>query len=366
MWETADGLAVDEFCCNNSRWTARIEYLLWSTKSMNTPPLATSGSAADTVPAALGQPGTEVLFGDSGLNDDARSGGRISITRWLAPNQLLGLELNYLGLGSEDTTFAASDGDYSLFGRPFFNTRSDAQDARLIASPGEVSGSLDIEANTKFQTFELLVRRAWTRTYCTNVDVVFGYRYAEVRDRIRIQESTLSLSGPTQGSTFDLIDQFESRSMFHGAELGVLMHYRAHPCWSWDASAKVAIGGTNHRSFITGQTTATDTAGDMTTTSGGLLTQPSNIGDYRWDDFATVSEVGLTVRRDLPCGVTASLGYSFVYWSKVARAGDQIDTSINPAQIPSSQIDDEAPPTFPSESTDFWAQGLRLGLEYHF
>lgn len=324
-------------------------------------------SAADPLPSALGQPGTQILFGNAALNDEARPGGRFTLGKWLDPCQSCGIEVSYLALGNKDTTFSASNNDFAVLGRPFFNTATNAQDARLVANPGAVSGTLDIAVTTEFQSLEVLYRRACTRSCYAQVDYVIGYRFAELEDRVRIDESTVSFARPTAGTTFDLFDQFDTGNTFHGAEFGlVLLYQEANPCWSWEAVAKVAIGVSNYRAGVSGETVTNDNLGNVLTAQGGLLAQGTNISTFSWDDFATVSEFRVTLRRDLHCGLTASLGYSILYWRNVARAGDQIDTTVNPTQIPPGTLVGEDRPAFPFRTTDFWAQGLRFGLEYNF
>ena len=79
-----------------------------------------------------------------------------------------------------------------------------------------------------------------------------------------------------------------------------------------------------------------------------------------------MSELGISLRRNLNCRLAATFGYSFLYWSRVERAGDQIDTTVNPTQIPPGALAGEARPAFPFNTTDFWAQGVRFGLEYNY
>ncbi|HTI52278.1 MAG TPA: BBP7 family outer membrane beta-barrel protein, partial [Planctomycetaceae bacterium] len=58
----------------------RAEALYWWTKSSPLPAsLVTSGSAADAVPGALGQPGTSVLIGDENIGISGRGGGRFTL-----------------------------------------------------------------------------------------------------------------------------------------------------------------------------------------------------------------------------------------------------------------------------------------------
>ena len=91
--------------------------------------------------------------------------------------------------------------------------------------------------------------------------------------------------------------------------------------------------------------------------------QSTNIGVFEQSDFSTLSEFDIKVRRQFDCGVSILFGYSFLYWSDVARAGDQIDLSINTSQIPPGILTGPAQPAFPFDETGFWAQGLRFGVE---
>jgi hypothetical protein len=352
--------------CVEPCWWGRAEYLLWATPGMHVPVLATTGAAADPLPAAIGQPGTDALFGNTFLNDGFRSGGRLTLGAWLDRRGCRGVDVSYLTLGSEETVLSASSEGFAVFGRPFFNTATNNQDARLIASTGNVAGSLEILAETEFDSWEVLYRRAYAGPRNVNFDFVLGYRLAELEDVLRIAESTRSLSGPTTGTSFDLVDRFDTRTTFHGGEAGIVLQGRENPCWSWEAVAKVALGASNYRGGVFGQTATQDGVGNVSTVEGGLLAQDTNIGTHRWDEFAMIGEAGIALRRELRCGWAASLGYSVIYWSDVARAGEQIDTTVNPTQIPPGSLTGPARPAFPFRTTDFWAQGLRLELEYNY
>ncbi len=118
--------------------------------------------------------------------------------------------------------------------------------------------------------------------------------------------------------------------------------------------------------MVAGQTTATSAAGDSNTIPVGLFAQNTNIGTYDRDDFSTLAELGVSLRRHLRRGLTAHIGYTFVHWSDVLRAGEQIDETVNLSQIPPGTLTGPRRPSFPVDTTSFWAQGLSLGLEYQF
>lgn len=353
---------------DGSCYWARAEYLSWWSKGMQTPPLVTTspvGTPQDQA-GVLGQPGTTILFGNGDLNGNSRSGARFTFGKWLDAAHCNGIEVNYLELGTETDSFGAGLNDFNILARPFFDTVSAAEDSRLIAFPGLVQGTLNVSVSSALNSLEVLYRHDGCESWGCHIDWVVGYRRAELEDRVRVDESTASLSGPTTGTTFDLFDQFDTRNTFNGAEFGLVGDWVMSECWSCETVAKFAIGGTTYRGQVAGETITTDGAGASTTTQGGLLAQGTNIGSYAWDDFASVAEFGLTFRRELACGLSATFGYNFFYWSNVARAAEQIDTTVNTSQIPPGTLTGAARPTFLQRTDDFWAQGLRVGLDYRF
>jgi hypothetical protein len=65
------------------RLWVRGQYLLWSAKGDELPPLVTAGTA---------QGAGGVLFGDRAVNHEARSGALIGLGYWLDPCQTYGIE----------------------------------------------------------------------------------------------------------------------------------------------------------------------------------------------------------------------------------------------------------------------------------
>jgi hypothetical protein len=100
---------------------------------------------------------------------------------------------------------------------------------------------------------------------------------------------------------------------------------------------------------------------------GGLLALRSNIGSHERDDLAFVPEVGLNIGLQLTRRLKTQAGYSFLWVSRVARAGEQIDPVVNVTQFPilsgNGPLIGPARPTLKFAETDFWAHGLNFGLE---
>ena len=62
----------------------------------------------------------------------------------------------------------------------------------------------------------------------------------------------------------------------------------------------------------------------------------SNSGSFNRDRFAVVPETDLVLGFRVTPHIKLLIGYSFLYWSNVVRPGDQIDTVIDPRQLPFS------------------------------
>lgn len=352
--------------CQPAAVWLRAEYLHWKASGVELGALATSSLSGTAQTDAGVLPNAAVLFAEDEVHDNSRSGGRYSLGMWLTPDRTASLEASYLSIDDDDDVFSASSDSLAILARPFFNLSTQQQDARLIAFDGLVEGDLSIGSSTDFDAFELLLRRLRRHSLGGQTNLIFGYRTASLDDLVRIEESTTALSGPIINTTFDLFDQFSTENEFHGGQIGVEYVGALYHGWSLEFLAKVALGNTTSRASIDGQTTVTAANGDVSTVAGGLLTQSSNLGDFKEEEFSTLSEFGVAFRRYTSCGLVFSVGYSFLHWSDIARAGDQIDTTINTTQIPPGTLVGDARPNPPFERDDFWAQGLNLGLSYAF
>ncbi|MGA2617385.1 MAG: BBP7 family outer membrane beta-barrel protein [Thermoguttaceae bacterium] len=346
----------------------RGEYLLWWTRGSALPPLVTTSPAGTTpdVAGVLGQPGTRVLFGDQTVNTDVHSGERITLGYWFEPCHCIGIEASYLGMGREATSFFAASPETPIVARPYFDTQTDTQSAMLIAHPDFLRGSVNVDAATELQAVEVLLRPNLFWRPCDRMDFLVGWRNARLDESLRISqfsEWTASQGQIVAGTTKSLFDLFDTENQFQGAELGVV--YQQHiGRWSLETLMKLGLGNTHSRVLIDGMTTTTVPNGGTTTFTGGLLAQQTNIGQHDKNQFSMIPELGVTAGCDLTCRLRATFGYTFLYWSRVARSADQLDPNV-------SQLPPEAPtgahrPAFAFVTNDFWGQGVNFGLEYRF
>ena len=93
----------------------------------------------------------------------------------------------------------------------------------------------------------------------------------------------------------------------------------------------------------------------------------TNIGHYTQDNFAVVPELDLKLGFQFTRHTRLVVGYDVLYWSNVARAGEQIDRTVNSTLLPNSGVLPRRAiwpgPQFTFQETGFWAQGINVGVD---
>jgi hypothetical protein len=354
---------------------AEAEYLLWWARGSRLPPLITTGPPGTPLEQAgvLGAPGTLVLAGDDRICGDDRSGGRFTLGAWLDPDNVLGVEGHFLILENlAEDTLAASSGT-PILSRPFLDATTGLPAAQLVAFPGLLAGSAQVAASCDgLLGAGALLRWNVYRAGEARIDLLAGYRFLRLQDGLQITES-LTTTDPADpggiplGTTFDLFDRFDTRNEFHGGDLGLAAEFPVGVL-RVRLLGKVALGATHQTADVFGATAVAAPGSPPSSNVGGLLALPSNIGHYSRNEFAVVPEFGVKVGGYLTPRLRAWAGYTFLYWSEVARAGDQVSLNVNPALLPpvTGAVSGPFEPAFTFRDTGFWAHGLSLGLEFRF
>ncbi len=356
----ASGNACD--CVVNS---FRFELLTWFTRGRNTPPLVTTGTQASE--GVLGDPDTSILFGgDSAIEDGLRAGARLTFSHLFNDGRTYG-DVRFWGLEDGSDTFGRTSGGDPVLAVPFFNALLGVNDSFLVAFPGvSAPGSVSVRSKNDIIAADAWLRRTWYDDCCDRVDLLAGYMFTRLDDSLSINTEVLSVGGPVPpaGTVLSTSDSFRTQNEFHGAQVGFLAEaYRGN--WSVELLGKIAIGDMRQAVIINGSTTTTQPGGPAVASTGGLLALPTNSGEFERHRVAFVPEVNLNLIYNInPCWRVMG-GYSFVYWSNVVLAGNQIDTAINPSQLP-GPISGPLSPQTTFTRTDYWAQGLSLGAEYRW
>lgn len=356
-WASGNGCE----CVTN---TFRFEYLAWFTHGRRTPPLVTTGSAASQ--GILGDPDTTILYGDDPITDGLRSGARLTFSHLFADGLTYG-DVRFWGLEDGSDTYANSSTGTPILAIPFFNALLSQNDSFLVAFPGvSTDGSVNIRSKNDVIAADAWFRQTWSDDGCNRIDVLAGYMFSRIDDSLSINSQLTTVAGPVPpaGTLLSVNDSFRTQNEFHGAQFGFLATaYRG--TWEVELLGKIALGDMRQAVNVSGNTTITQPGGPAVTSSGGLFAQPTNSGEFERHRFAVVPEINLNLIYNInPCWRVIG-GYSFVYWSNVALAGNQIDPSLNLSQVP-GPIQGPAFPRNNFARNDFWAQGMSLGLEYRW
>jgi len=332
-----------------------MDILGWSTKGVHAPALVTSNGAT--------------AFGDAFLQNELRPGGRLTIGWWFDPNQQSGVEFQYFELDGQNLHFSASSGAGGpTLQRPIIDAATGLPGGVLISNGGSQTGDISIAGNLQLTSTGILYRKLfWSNDYA-RLDYLAGYRHTHLFDSLGTVEH-LTVNAATGGfpanSTITRSDNFRAVNQFDGADLGVRGWWSRNGTLAVTSLAKVALGATNRTVLIEGRTTRRTLGAAQTPIGGGVLALPSNAGAFPQQDFGVVGELGLGLEWQPICFWKFSLGYTWFYWSDVARAINQIDTTVATQQMaPTGQPGTQ--PAFHMHTTSFWAQGITAGIQYQF
>jgi Putative beta barrel porin-7 (BBP7) len=362
-----------------ARFWINTEYLLWWTKSAPLPtPLVSIGSPSDPVPGALGQPGTQVVLGGQNVDFNPASGVRLAAGWWFDAKQTFGIEGGVFVLGQQGADFSAFSNPFGspLIARPVTDAQNGAQIAYWDSAPGALAGGPYVTMRSQFFGWDLDGTVKLYQLPNFRVDGLLGFRYLNLTESLQIVDQFTALSpGLTfvgqpvaAGSNMVDFDYFKTTNNFYGGQLGTRIDWTTGR-WEIEALAKFAMGTSQERTVINGGTTLFPVSGGSAGAVGGVLATTANIGNYYQSPFAFVPEIDLNFTYHITPNLSARIGYSFIYWSDVVRAGNQVSPVVSPNLVPSDPSYGTAGPNAPSyafQTTSYWAQGLNLGLELQF
>jgi hypothetical protein len=379
------------YCGAPGRFWFRADYMMWWTSGTELPPLVVAGPE--------GTPATqvEVVYGDSTVLTGGRSAVRTTLGGWLDRCHRWGIEADWLYLSGMSNHFDQSTVPGNAVGRPLYDLEKNVL-AYELANSVAVDGDDYFNSTGFWFRYNLCCcdRCCDTCDSCGDVgcgdcgeagcggcgqpdcgtgcdscglnycraDLLVGYRYYVLGDRLSIHE-TLSTTDPT--AFFDITDTFRTNNEFHGAEIGLSGELRRGR-WGLNILTKMALGSTRQRAYINGVTHQTTAQGTATYDNGILATIPNMQGSpYTRDQFTVIPQVSLELSYQMTCRLRAYVGYDLLYWAPIWRAGDQIDLFIDPRNFAPLPQPGRLPlPTFPGQYSNFWAQGINVGMEMRF
>ena len=311
---------------------------------------------------ALGSPGTSSLFGNQRANNDIRNGFRGSAGLWFDDAQTIGLEANFFFLGNSRQEYAVGSNGTQIITRPFFNVVTGRADSELVSYPGVLAGRVSVDPRSSIIGGGFnFVHNLCCDPCLGRIDLLYGYRFFNVTDEITFRENLTALPGSLvpAGTTYAITDHFKTRNDFNGGVIG-LSAERRFGAFFIGLRGSVALGSNRETTEINGTTTITPPGGLPQSYAGGLLAQPTNIGTYHHTAFAVLPELGLRLGYQMTDHTRIYAGYNFLYLSDVARAGDQIDTRVNPNQLPPRAPGALSGPAYPTSTCTPPTSGHRV------
>jgi hypothetical protein len=368
------------------------DYMRWFLRRQTLPiPLITTGDPTMTTnPGALGQPGTQILFGGA-LPERSYNGYQAAVGTWLDESQCWGFEASGFWLPKNTSTaLTAADtgaGIPALY-IPVFRTDLNQEGRVVVADPvspafppGPVTGVVALPVTTQFWGLELNgIAGSLCKGSCARLDLLVGVRYLDLRESMELDVTSSALN---QAVTAQLFDRFSTSNRFYGGQVG------AHGSVAWsilelDVTGKVAVGCTHESSVINGATTligagATVPPGAAAifgpginvpagpgTFAGGIFSTPANIRRLANDVLSAVPQVQAKVGVRVLDSVKVFAAYDFLYMSDVVRPASQVNRNVNFTELLGGP--NLGPPgSTPGLTTStFWAQGITLGMEISF
>lgn len=364
----------------SSRFWFSHDILLWWTKSSPVPqPLVTLGSTSDSVPGALGQPGTQVIYGGNSIDMRLSAGLRFDTGFWIDNDRQYGVDAGYFFLGRQFRGFSAySDGYGSpLIARPTFDAQTGTESSYVDSYPGYVAGGVTIFNRSQFQGANIGPMLNLVQTDRFRFDGLLSFRYLNLSESLNIndqyadvQPGSLTFGGQTirMSDFLSDLDTFRTTNSFYGGSLGGRVNW-ASGRWLINATGRVALGTVQERTVIQGSTTLTTESGAQSVLPGGILATSANMGNYYRSPFAVAPEAYLNVGYQIRPWLTLRIGYSFIFLSNVLRPGNQVNRTASANLLPSDPTYGNPGPNLPTyqfHTSSYWAQGLNLGLDWRF
>jgi hypothetical protein len=315
---------------------------------------------------AINNPNSTLLFGNTELADDHRSGVRARGGYWFDDCNCYGLQFEFFGVdeSQDGYNFASVPGAFVF--RPFFNTNP-----AVNAHDGELADTIGISTSSEFYSVSAHLRKCLEcccdpcSDRCYRLDGFVGYRHIGLDENLSIGE-TASVAPNT---SIVIRDEFDTENQFHGLEFGLHAKHRKGP-WGLDCIARLAVGNNHKTVRVAGTGVVTTPPAAPLAQPGGLLAQPTNAGICNKDSFTIIPALEFNLSRCLCPNLRARVGYTVLYLSDFVRPGDQIDFAVdgrwlNPNFVPPGVPPATRPARRFSESS-LWVQALNIGLEYTY
>jgi hypothetical protein len=330
-------------------------------------------------PLITGAGGSPVLVGGNGIDYGSFSGGQLAVGAWLDPDGRCGVEARGFLLQERSTggLFSPASTNPTL-GFPFLNTGTGRPGFFNFATPGALAGSVFAASSTRLWGGEANALVTVARCETFSLLALGGFRYLDLREDLVSGGASAALPGARVafgGRLFgppavtSNLDVFQTRTHFYGAQVGAQGGVCCGHLFA-TLTGKIGLGDNQSTVNIAGASSLSRGGVPVAVLPGSLFALPSNLGSRDHDSFSVVPELEVKVGYHVTRRVSAFVGYNFLYWTDVARPGNQLNQAVAATQVPTSvnfaRGGAGLPPQPVFRSSDFWAQGVNFGVEVRF
>ncbi len=345
------------------------DYLFSFVRAAAYPALATTSPAGTSRASAgvLGQPGTRTLFGNQ-LDDNVRPGLQIGTGYWFDAQHSFGIELGFMMLSNQSSLYFANSAGTPILARPFNDTSSGLPQAVLVAFPGSSAGALDFRAYSgPFYGGNIDVAEKIYDSGRLRFNALAGYQAYGYSEGLYVNQTIVpSGGGFAPGTRITSLDNIGTQNVFHGMDLGMRTEY----FWGslgLELLTKVAIGDLRTKVSVTGMQTTTAPGTAPAAFPGGVLALPSNMGSNPENYLGVIPNFGLALKWQVMPNLQFRAGYSLLWINGAARAGNEVNTTINPNNFPpATNVVPFSQPTYILQRSDLWIQNVNVGLTWTY
>lgn len=356
-----EAAVIDELACDDvvtpPTFYFNVETLLWWTKPHNLDrPVVGSlyNSATDYYSfvgaGGLSDPNAFIAGGFGRIDHGLQLGMRASTQIAFDDMKTVVLELGGLWLPESTETMTYASGypngpALSLLYNDVTGGLPGTQSAYPVAGlvgGMPVGGGIQLQTSTELWGGDAnLVKRFAKRDSLFYGDILVGYRYQGLFEEFSIRTAS------ALGSTADI---YKTRNQFHGGQVGGRLGVQ-YKSLSLQYMSKFAFG-----------------CNDQFLSQGGdgvvptFYNRPSNSFADQSNRIAYIMESTLNLTWRIAPHVAISGGYSYLYWNRVMRPTNQIDSNINFNQIPGVYTN----PLRRDQRGEFWGHGANVSLEIFF
>lgn len=342
---------LEATCCKTHArvaygWWAEADYLFVWRKDRFYPPIATTG--------ILGDPDTEILFGDQRYAKGPKSGAFFDAGIWIT--SCIGFGGSLMLIGTEHISFDAENPPTINLSRPFFDLDTGLESVFPLTGTLQ---ALHFKSTNNFWILDGYLRWPVITCPCWAFTFIGGYGYGQLTDGFEVEDEVI----PEAPGIVIIkgLDKFLCRNEYWAGLFGFVGNWST-ASWGIDFWGKVYFGNMLRELVISGERQSFLPSGAITIEAGDLFSQPSNIGTHKKHSFQVVPITGINLQLKIWCHVTAQVGYFYAFLPRVFLSGEQIDLNINLVQTdPATAL-----PKALQHDTSFYYHGLSLGLFFKY